>query len=480
MQQLRQQVRNLLRREQSGVAALGVALTIVVVATVVTVGLAQVGANDQKGMANEFRAKQAASIAELGMERGILYLRRNRAQVTSTAAGGWMNSGAVKWTSCAGTETALPCGDGKINRFGNRFTVYSSVDATATTTDGNVLGVSGETLGGNFTVHFVAPRANTTDATPGDGVFYVISDGRSADGSGEAIIRKGIVFYPATAHRPDAPLIAAGFMNIGGTLSVVANPNGGGDGVPLSAWAKGDVDIAGATMQTCHIDAYLSTDSTYSYQTDPISGKTITLCPACECPNDTDLQISRDDHEDIDILDDENDIGVQDTATTPDNVNPDSTYFPDDLFAYVFGIPAEEYMTVKNDAAIITNCNQLGPNSAGVIWITGECDIPSNTIAGSFANPVLLVIEDGDFKMNANSTFMGIIFIFQRTVAADVQINGGPTLIGSLISNEDIDLGTGNYTARYDTDVLNNLARGGAHSGALVAEVPGTWTNYRQ
>jgi len=86
------------------------------------------------------------------------------------------------------------------------------------------------------------------------------------------------------------------------------------------------------------------------------------------------------------------------------------------------------------------------------------------------------VVEDTQFRMNNNGAFFGLIFAFTRTATATVSIQGGPTLYGSLISNQNIDLGNGNYNARYDATVLENLAKS-LDNGGMYA-VPGSWTDY--
>lgn len=481
------------RRQQRGVAALAVALSIIVIATVVTVGVAQIGVSDQKGMANEFRSRQASSIAELALDRATLFLRQNKALVTSTApavlgppavAAGWMNADSPnvpRWSACTDTEVDIPCGDGKVNLFDSNWTKTSNIQ---TFNPANPLTPSGEDLTttlGKFKAYYVARAATAGGAAPAsNSVIYVVATGQSADAAGQALVRKAVVFYPALARRPDAPLIAAGVMSISGAMSVVANPNGGGEGVPLSAWAKEDISMGVGGMQTCHNSEYYSYDSDYTYQTDPDTGKTLTLCPDCRCPNTTDKQISYSGQEDLDILDDENTVGAVDTATSSTNVNPDSSYFPPDLFEYAFGIPEANYQQKKDEARLITDCGTLGPASSGLLWIVGDCAIPSNTIVGSFAAPVILVIEDGDFRMNAGSTFIGLVFVFQRTPGTyGVTVNGSPTLVGALLSNENLDLGNGAYRVRYDKDVLDNLAKGGTNAPGSLAEVPGTWTNYQ-
>lgn len=444
-------------RHSRGVAALTTSLALVVIATLITLGAAKVASNDQRSSANEVRAQEAAALGDSGLGRGLVYLRQNLRQIRSTAAGGWMNSGAVKWAVCSSSTTTPPCGDGSANVFDNTWTAYANVPNTQ---------ISSETYQGSYATHFVARAATAGAATPSSGVFNVVSEGQSADGQGKALIRQSLVFAPVLAHRPDAPLIAAGSIGLSGTISIVANPNGGGTGVPLSAWSKLDITETGS-MQTCQISEYLSTNSTTTTQTDSV-GNTLTLCPACECPNAADQQLTYRNVEGIDVLDVDGNNGA----------NPDSPYFPPDLFEYTFGVSESSWQTVESQAQIITDCSTLNAASSGLIWVNGDCSIPSNSIVGSFDSPVILVIANGNFQMNANGQFMGVLFAFAHDGGTvDVKLNGGPTMYGSMISNRNIDTGNGSYTARYDKAVLDNLANG-LGPASRIAPIPGSWRNY--
>ncbi|HEX4870840.1 MAG TPA: hypothetical protein VFV27_00875, partial [Nevskiaceae bacterium] len=210
---------------QDGAAALGVSLALMVVSAIIAVGAGLVAAQEQRSVGNEVRALEARSLAEAGLNRAMIYVRQNFQNVRATATGGWMDPTARRWTNC-GTSVTPPCGDGTVNVFNNRWTAYSSVPN---------LGVSGETLQGSYTGHLVARASAAGAHDPGQGLIQVVGQGVSADGQGRALVRQGVVFQPFLASRPDAPLIAAGTIGLSGTISVVANPNGGGSGVPLSA-----------------------------------------------------------------------------------------------------------------------------------------------------------------------------------------------------------------------------------------------------
>lgn len=436
---------------------LGTAVALVVIAVIITLAAATIAAGEQKSSANLVRTQQASAAADSGMERGLIYLRQNLRQVKSTAAGGWMNTSAVKWSACTGSTVTVPCGDGSQNLYDNRWTAYSTVPN---------LKATAETLPDGFVSHFLAQSASPGANTPVAGIFQAVSAGTTEDGKGKALIRQNVLFQPFLAHRPDAPLIASGTIGLSGTITIVTNPNGGGMGVPLSVWSKENITETGS-MQTCHIYEYLSTNSTTTTQTND-SGDTLTLCPACICPNTADQTLSRTNVEGIDVLDVDSNVGA----------NPDSPYFPPDLFEYTFGVPEAQWQSIKDQAQLVTDCSTLSAASSGLIWVEGNCSIPSNSIVGTFAAPVILVVSNGNFTMNANGQFLGVLFAFAHDGGAvDVKLTGGPTLYGSMISNRNIDTGNGTFTARYDKAVLDNLANGFS-AASRMALVPGSWRDY--
>lgn len=107
--------------KQTGAATLVVALILLLAVTLIAFSGVKVGVTEQRMSANDQRAKAAFEVAEAGIENGIAYLRANKSVVNSAAANGWNSPPSVpatpRWTPCAAGETALPCGDGQVNRY---------------------------------------------------------------------------------------------------------------------------------------------------------------------------------------------------------------------------------------------------------------------------------------------------------------------------------------------------------------------------
>ncbi len=72
------------------------------------------------------------------------------------------------------------------------------------------------------------------------------------DSTANAEVEIKAIKISVLAGTPAAPLTIAGGMAVSGNFTVVANPNGGGPGVPLSVWTNGNVDLTNGSGQTCH------------------------------------------------------------------------------------------------------------------------------------------------------------------------------------------------------------------------------------
>lgn len=262
------------------------------------------------------------------------------------------------------------------------------------------------------------------------------SNGTSPDGLSTVTVQEQALLYSVIANPPDVPLIVAGGLNVGGNFEVVANPNGGGEGVPLSIWTDLDVDMTNGSGTTCGLQEF--TDGNCS--SSPYSEKGF---------------------QDLDVLD-------NDPA------------FPDDLLEYIFNVPEAEWASLRADAdQVLNSCTTLGGGSVGLIWVDGTCHLNAGTIVGSAADPVILIVTDGDLTMNGGAEINGMVFSFRKpTTVADFEINmiGGARVNGVVASNHPVGHANGTYNSVYDTDVLDQLQQNDAFQ--RVARVPGSWRDF--
>lgn len=274
--------------------------------------------------------------------------------------------------------------------------------------------INGTIAGANYTATITnvnypnTPRGNVD-------VVEVDIVANSADGAATQRAHQELVVMSLVRGGPNVPLAIKGGVNVSGSFQVVANPNGGGDGVPLSIWTQDDVDVNGAGT-TC---------GQFEFDNGVCSSQTLS---------------ERGDHG-VDILDND-------------------PNFPDDLLDYLFGIPETNWEDLKAMAnQVLPDCSTLGTGTTGLIWITGACDMPSNDV-GTRDNPAIIVIQDGDFKMNGSVTLYGMAFQFTtpgNTTQYDITLNGGAFVEGSVMASQAPKLSNGNLTVRYSLDVLRNV-----------------------
>jgi hypothetical protein len=270
-------------------------------------------------------------------------------------------------------------------------------------------------------------------------LLTLVAIGNSIDGSaGQATVRVQAVIMPTVAGTPDAPLMLAAGMAVGGNFMVVANPNGGGPGVPLSIWTKDHVDLVNGSGTTCGQQEWANGTCSSSPYSEP--GKV-----------------------ESDILDD------------------DPT-FPSNLLQYVFGVSddAAGMLTLEQRAkALLTNCDSLNSASSGFYIIDGACN-PKGTI-GSQAKPVVLLIRNGDLVMNGNMQVFGIVFSYDSQPDVlpdyDLKMSGGATVNGSLIANHKVGNANGTFNAVYDAAALSNIQNNNQDFVSLY-KVPGSWRDW--
>lgn len=409
----------------AGQRGISLIVTLLIVVLLSLLGLYGAGVLvlDTRSAANDFRAREAAAAAESGTEQGLSFLKANRERILAGGLDSNGNGAAnTAWTVC--TITAAMC----------------LPIRTADRTNWKYLTVTGfasqPVNAGAFTLHVLTPAAGDESRL----VYNVVAIGKSEDGTSEATLRQGAYFYPLLLGNVATPLAAASNVPLSGNYSIITNSNGGGTGVPVTAWTScanypvtspcNSNVSTGGSFASCHIGDF--------------SGG---ACPSGDALSKNGL------------------IGP-DLITDPD--------FPDDLFEFLFGVPAAEYQKIKDEAKVVANCSGLGTSSSGLIWVTGNCS-PGGNI-GSEANPVLLVVE-GDTTLNAGTQFYGLLYMFNPAGGTPkLTANGNAHLHGAVFAHDGVDLQlNGGFVLEYDSKVLDNLKNSPSSRG--LARIPGAWSD---
>lgn len=397
---------------QRGISLI-VTLLIVVLLSLLGLYGAGVLVLDTRSAANDFRAREAAAAAESGTEQGLSFLKANRDRIL---AGGLDTNGDgtadTAWTTCGSTdEQCQPI-------------------RAADRTNWKYLAVTGfasqPVNAGAFTVHVLTPAAGDESRL----VYNVVAIGESDDGTSEATLKQGAYFYPLLLGNVATPLAAASNVDLTGNYSIITNSNGGGSGVPVSAWSD-SAFTPGGSFASCHVGDF-----------------TGGACPS-------------------------GDALSKNGVTGPDLIGNDPD-FPGDLFEFLFGVPEAEYQKIKDEAKVVVDCSGLGATSSGLIWVTGDCNPPG--VVGSEDNPVLLVVE-GDTTLNAGTQLYGLLYMFDPAGGTPRLIaNGAAHLHGAVFAHDGVDLQlTGGFVLEYDSEVLDNLKS--SPSGRGLARIPGAWSD---
>jgi len=304
------------------------------------------------------------------------------------------------------------------------------------------------------------------------------------------------------------PLMAGGNFPPNGTFSIVANPNGGGSGVSVSAWTD-TASGASGTWQTCNLDEYLyqGSNAGKTKTAFPNVGDGYEVCDDCNCKAT-----------DITHLCDAAD--VTNASDCPDIVDSTDSCIPN-VFENLFnsvnitysgcsgdetnaagkGDGYESATDFLDDDSItieIDSCNPSDLNSSSgegdfphgmpILWYKGSSNCDINQQVGTYEKPVVLVSQ-ADTKINANAKFFGFLMVFHNCYddadgecdasvpVPTITANGGAKIYGSLMVSKDVNLPTGGLTVIYAPNVEKALTNDGEGWEGL-ARVPGSWRDY--
>jgi hypothetical protein len=264
-------------------------------------------------------------------------------------------------------------------------------------------------------------------------LFELSSVGISADGLARSTIKQQVMVYPLLTQIPRAALLVAGGLNKQTSFELVANPNGAGEGVALTVWTSGNIDMASITGFTCGLQEYQDGQcKTHSYSS------------------------SLRWYEDVLFNDPE---------------------FPSDVFAHLFNVSFQHNMAMRGDAEqVLSTCNVLSQQTSGVVWVDGECNINVGLAIGSPSHPLLLFVNDGSLRLGQGSRIHGLIVMLKQvsTVASyDVFIPASSAVYGAIVANYELGSLAGSLRVIYDKDSLSTLVNSAEF--LRVATVPGSW-----
>ena len=459
------------------------AILVLILMTLMVIYSVRVGLFETRTSANDVRQKAAFHVAEAAVDQGVMYLLANAEVLLSNRADafpdgnggftkdGWLVSGSEKWKPCpANPGPTHPCGGDPVATLGSYFYDTDGNAATFETLPLDETGFpTGVTARMSALLCIVNPGSVTCDGAPpgtvieesnSTMVITLLSYGYSdctvttniSTCTGEATVAFPVSNTKKLSGPPGVPLTSKSTFPPNGTAEVVANPNAGGVGVPISAWLNSNTACAppapvstSGTWQTCEMEEW------YGMGERPAG----VACTASNCTCGTDFISYRDasvTHVGIDIV-----------------VDP---IFPCELFDFFFGqTPA----LVKGAATVLPDCSTLETQPPGMYWISGsKCALAGGTQYGSPTQPLILISAAHDTVLGGGVEFFGLLYIYDgEDIDADLKTTGSATIYGAAVVDAAMDQFNGTFQVVYSDLVLAN-AQGTAGLGA----VNGGWRDF--
>lgn len=496
--------RNITLRSSRG-STLFVVIMLLLFITIMSLFAARYGLFETRSSANDLRAKAARIAADAGLDEGAEYLNRNRATLSA--------NNPLVWLPCTGADaTQFPCG--AIEDTGRRAqmeffagggtAVDHNGDGATNAFDTRMLPMTrGLAQQGAFDISYgvgVVRCRVSIDSTPSN-VVCTTDNAKASSTVAMTLVSRAQVqgeeststlsrsfgayaLFNTTQQVP--PVLASGNVTLGGGLQIVANPNGGGSGVPVSVWTRANM-AKGGTPNTCYMDEFLrdggtSTGPAYLTESEDSDGDgtddrsvTIPVCDTCTCPTSGALSYPGSGNkqcEGIDVLDIDTNT-ANDACPIVPNVDVKRSEFPCDLFRHVFGVQAwtdsvlgagetdaeynfcetaigsgkdradvqyliENAEIVLGDDATdpdlgdgVTDSDQCAASASwsGIVWYRSDaCGFSGGSagrVIGSALNPVILVIDGG--ISNFHATVYGIVFVRATEDSLDATTGGSAT-----------------------------------------------------
>ncbi|MDT8319689.1 MAG: hypothetical protein RQ826_04110 [Xanthomonadales bacterium] len=481
-----------LRWQQRGVVTTFTGILILVLLTLMMFFAIRVGVFEQRVSSSEARQKLAFHAAESGIQNAKEYFKANAVPLASSipamlgdGTDGWRTDGSAnkRWERCSdagldltgsGTHPCFAEPNVALRESGNLYywsyngSLNLPVQADGLLPDGTQ-DVTVQALLCLINVGVTPQDCNPDpvgDVAFVDGSRYLVTvlargqaDCGTAGCGAEAVIREQVANFGGAAggQAPAVPLTTKNMFPPSGAAEIVANPNGGGVGVPISVWMNGNSSctVDGSTINPSQ-GSWATCEAHEWYELEQIPDGV--ACPgSCSCAFQESLSYTHgsDDILGIDL--------VQDTD------------FPCDLFQFYFGAPRTNFEQVKGFAKVLTDCDGLGPHSSGIYWISGsKCDVGSNVVIGSPDAPVLLISAATVTRMAGGATIFGVLYVSDvEDITATFESQGNNIVYGQVI----LDAQFGTYNGTFQVIYNQNLITRVAGTGGL-GNVLGGWSDF--
>lgn len=262
-------------QRQRGISTLAITMLLLLILSVVVLFSTSVGFFEQRTALNENRARIAEQAAETGINMAGEYIKASRTLIISNAAGGWLDAtaGGNGWVTCNGVSNTAtiggrphPCrSEPNTTRRNNLwfFTTDGTGASLATTllpygAVGNVGGASAfpsvvnvQAVLCRIDSSLTIPACTQNPAKGNRVAITFISHAQLINEDSTAVIKETWASYTEASQSSSVPIIGSGFVKGLGNAQIVASPNAGGYGIPVSIWSPNDVDFDGSSNNIC-------------------------------------------------------------------------------------------------------------------------------------------------------------------------------------------------------------------------------------
>lgn len=292
----------------------------------------------------------------------------------------------------------------------------------------------------------------------------ITSRGYSEDGLGQATLHQTVSLSETMNYGSTVPILSVGGVPTGGGFTIVANPNGGGDGVPVSAWSSTAGASGIASWQSCEYDEYISGLCN-------AGGRLLCEADESACADFVTDDCPADPFETV--------FGEEVGSCSGGDWNYD---YPEAIAkyrdAYSGLITCKDLSNSTKLASALETAKATGPRGLPALWVQEDCSVPK---IGTVDEPIILVVE-GDVTLNGDTEFGGILFGFTdvyngETDINDVSINGDALINGGLATNGNLKKVNGSATVAYAPEILTSLTATASLSKGLIKQV-GTWRDF--
>ncbi len=496
--------------KQKGAYTMFSAVLILILLTEMIIYAVQTGVFEQRKSANEMRQKEAFHIADSAVQAGKEFMLSNSIFVPSSVddllpngSDGWLSTTGQRWFRCdqAGLSAAQgdhPCyGEPADNTtdfpadLRNNMYYYSfgTVDAAGNAKDLTELpiDVGGLLADATQQVSLYALlcmldidrekdpiiQGCTLAASDQDTRYHMVTvlARGEADCDGGTCTAKALITDKIGSYGPGGgdggggvPLTTRSNFPPTGNAEIVPNPNGGGIGVPISAWMNTNTECLNQVVVDAEEGSWSTCERHEWYGVDIMPGDY--KCPGassnCDCGN-KEKKLSwakgKDTHFGIDLVEDDG--------------------FPCDLFLQYFGVNKDpegiDFVKTTLAKEVLDDCSSLDENSFGVYWVSGPtCIVNANTQVGSSKAPVFLISAAGLTRFNGGATLFGVLFVTDAEISgAEFQAIGSMTIYGAAV----IDGVLGKYSGTFQVVYVDTLLATAMQTGGL-GNVAGGWADF--